>query len=255
MKKIPVFLCLSLMLLISCTSQKDNPFDVNGDDYVPPSLTVDWINTNITQNGILTIDSLYITVIGNTPQNEFRYSLDSIFWSAWSISPIFQEKGIDDGIHIIYLQTRYPSGTDIYSDSINFTAAILPATAVYISPQKQYISYGDTADIIICTKGVSPPVYMMHLAISGAVIVDDTILYTDNGNVNAFSSDTVIDISVLEDTCAISGSCNVISVSLANIGVTGIIGLNCVLRDKNNNTVSVDAVRGGRIVQVTVNEK
>jgi hypothetical protein len=254
MKKIPVFLCLSLMFLISCTSERDNPLDVNGDDYVPPSLTVDWINTNITQNGILTIDSLFITVTGNTPQNEFRYSLDSIFWSAWSISPIFQENRIDDGIHIIYLQTRYPSGTDIYTDSINFTAAILPATAVYISPQKQYISYGDTADIVICTKGVSAT-YMMHLTISGAVIIDDTILYTNNDNVNAFSSDTIIDISVLEDTCAISGSCNVISVSLANIGVTGIIGLNCVLRDKNNNTVSVDTVRGGRMVQVTVNEK
>jgi len=51
MKNVPVFLCLILMLLISCTSKRDNPLDVNGDDYIPPSFSVDWINTNIIQNG------------------------------------------------------------------------------------------------------------------------------------------------------------------------------------------------------------
>lgn len=124
MKRILISLGLWFLLVIYCTLDKDNPFDVNSNTYVPPTLTVDWDSTNITQNGTLTIDSLHIRLIGNTPQNEFRHCIDSGNWSGWTNSSIIIKKNIDNGNHTICLATRYPDGKDIYIDSIDFEAAI-----------------------------------------------------------------------------------------------------------------------------------
>ncbi len=249
MKRISIFLSVcSIVVLASCTAKKDNPFDISGESYTPPSLTIDWANTSITQNSILTVDSLYITVIGNTPYNEYRFSIDGTYWHTWSTSPIFQEKNLDDGSHSIFMQTRYPNNTDSYTDSIKILATILPTTAVYVSPYKQYITYGDTADITIRTKGISAA-HMMHCVVSGATIVKDSLLYTTGANAGTLTSDSIVDIAVLNNNTPITGNCTVISLSLANITVSGTVGLSCVLRDKNNTAVSVDTVRGCVIVQ------
>ena len=128
MKRILISLGLWCLLVIYCTLDKDNPFDINSNTYVPPTLTVDWDSTNITQNGTLTIDSLHIRLIGNTPQNEFRHCIDSGNWSGWTSSSIIINRNIENGNYTIYLQTRYPNGTDIYTDSINFEVAIIEDT-------------------------------------------------------------------------------------------------------------------------------
>lgn len=254
MKRISIFLSVfSIIVLVSCTAKKDNPFDINGENYTPPSLTIDWANTSIIQNSVLTVDSIYITVIGNTLYNEYRFGIDGTYWHAWSTSPLFREKNLDDGNYIIYLQTRYPNNTDSYTDSIKILATILPATAVYVSPYKQYITYGDTADITICTKGISAA-YMMHCVVSGATIVKDSLLYTTGANAGTLTNNNIVDVVVLNDSTPITGNCTVLSLSLANITVSGTVGLSCVLRDKDNTAVSVDIVRGCVIVQ-TVSAK
>ncbi len=248
MKKNTLIFCVIILLTVSCTSKRDNPFDIHSNNYIAPSFTIDWAGSNISQNSIITKDSIYLSLIGNTEYNEFRHSMDNTYWHPWSTVSAIREQYIDDGMHSLFIESRYANSSDVSRDTVKFTAAILPASAVYIYPWKQYTSVGDTASITICTKNISG-VYMMHCQIRGATIVKDSLLYTTSANASVLSSDSVADIAVLNDSTPISGSIPVIALSIANVNLTGKIDFSCVLRDKNNNTVSSETVRGCYILQ------
>ncbi len=250
MKMLLLFVVSFLFIVSQCTSDRNNPLDILGDEYVKPSFTIDWDNSTVAQNGTLTIDSMVIVCKGNTPTNEFSYCIDTGPWSTWSASNVILSKLIDDGLRKVTIKTRYPQGSEVFQDSVTFTASILANKAVYITPRVQYVSSGVRPVITVCTKGIAST-YMMHLALSGCTIVADSILYTDSPNVNAFSSDTVIDISVLDSTYAIAGDQKVVRIALAPVTTSQAITLSCNLTDKNNNAVLVSLVRGAQVVLST----
>lgn len=241
--------CFSALFFISCLENETNPFDVEGDGYEVPELTINWdnIGTNITKGGILLEESLTVIFDGNTKENEFRYAIDNDQFSQWSNTKNILYRHLDDGSHTLYIQTRYPGGEDIDSDTIPFTVSLLPQKAVYVYPYEKKYSKGEAIDVQVRTKGIES-CYLMHLELLGATIISDSIIYNDSGKANVFSKGSVIDIAVLGGSSIIENG-GVVSLKLNVTDTTGAFHINAILKDSLDQIVAVDTVRGGYIVE------
>lgn len=244
-KKTEIILFLMFLCIINCVT-RDNPLDTKGDNYVQPEVTI--TSTNIPDNGVLDSDTLCMTVSGNSVYSEFRYSIDDRYWGLWTKTTSIRERYIDDGGHAIFIQTRYQNGEDIVSDTCDFSVYVLPPTAVYLYNRKQYVT-GGTVKFNIRTKGI-PPAYLLHVKISGATIVEDSITYTDDENVNSLCSGNAIEILVLPGGKPIIKDCNVVDIVLTDIAASGAVDIvECVLNDSEGTPITVDIVRGGCVLK------
>lgn len=249
-KKTVTFISTTALLVMwGCTSDETNPFDTEGDNYVSPELTVQWDSTvtNIINDGILTEDTLFVSVTGNTVENEFRWKIDNDDYSTWTTTPLINYSHLDDGLHNLYIQTRYPEGMDIDSDTISFTVSLLPLKAVYLYPYQTIYNAGESIEVQVNTKGIEGA-HLMHLELTGASIVTDSIIYNDSSSANTLVNNSVIDIAILGSK-AIPKNGGVVSLKLALTDTTGIVNMTAVLKDSLDNIISVDVVRGGYFVE------
>lgn len=242
---------IATFILWGCTGDETNPFDTEGNNYISPELTIQWDSsvTNVINGGILLEDTLFVSVTGNTLENEFRWKINSDEYTAWTSTPLISYSHLDDGLHKLYIQTRYPEGLDIDTDTISFTVSLLPVKAVYLYPFKTKYNTGESIEVQVNTKGIESA-YLMHLELIGATIVKDTLIYEDSSNIKTdpLVNGSVIDIIALGNQ-SIYGNGGVVSLQLALTDTTGVVNMVAVLKDSLNNTIALDTVRGGYFVE------
>jgi hypothetical protein len=248
MKKRIILNVLIAALILSCTPKRDNPLDPDGDSYTPPSMTLDLSQSNIPANDTLTGDSIVIPVEGNSPHSQFRYKIDGGAWTQWQDSALISASLLDDGRHVMVIETRYKDGTETSADSVRFTVALLPDRAVYFYRWKQTYT-GDTAVVSLRTKGLAPT-FLLHCEISGAKVGDIGISYADNTAATALYRDSTFDILILPGAPPIEAELDVAQIKLTDIDASGIVNIRaCVLKDSLNAAVALDTARGTILIR------
>ncbi len=251
MKKDTLIISLIItILLIKCTSQRNNPFDIYSDNYNPPSFKIDTTNTNVFQDYLYS-NIAKISLLGNTEFNEFRYTLDSsAAFSDWSSVPNIEINDITDDYHKVILQTKYPEGIEIYSDTIAFKAAIISGSAVHIFPYKQK-AVARTMGISLCVKDIEVPIHLMHVRVTGAKIVENSCSLDSNivnrNNISILSSEDKVEIVAL-DGMGIKGYKRIALLSIFDYTPGNDVSLDCVLYGKNNDVIEVENIRGVKII-------
>ena len=126
MNKIILFLIsISMLLFLWCSIVRNNPLDEKGSDYVPPTITIDTLQSTISKGDTIHFDSIAVVLIGNTTQSRFREKLDTAQWNSWQSPGIVKLNNIGNGRHVLYIETKNSGGALVFDDSIAFVVNVV----------------------------------------------------------------------------------------------------------------------------------
>ncbi|MBN1186970.1 MAG: InlB B-repeat-containing protein [Bacteroidales bacterium] len=118
------FVCLILhwvALPLSCSFDRDNPFDEGGFKYVPPEIILNEEASSIKNQDTIHFDSVTITLEGNKEESLFKFKIDNEVWAIdWQPAGTYGFGKLTDGVHKLYINSMYDGGELITSDSISF---------------------------------------------------------------------------------------------------------------------------------------
>jgi uncharacterized protein (TIGR02145 family)/uncharacterized repeat protein (TIGR02543 family) len=118
------FVCLILhwvALPLSCSFDRDNPFDEGGFKYVPPEIILNEEASSVKNQDTIHFDSVTITLEGNKEESLFKFKIDNEVWAIdWQPAGTYGFGKLTDGAHKLYINSMYDGGELITSDSISF---------------------------------------------------------------------------------------------------------------------------------------
>ena len=131
-----------------------NPLDPeNNPDFTPPETT---ITTENIAGTLLDSSSVTIAWEGNDNVIEFSYSLDSLYWSEWSVDTSVTLEYIDEGNHDFYVKGRYASLTEDDSPaSVSFEVDVMSGPGLRVQKWMSEATVLDTITIDIYAEEVT----------------------------------------------------------------------------------------------------
>ncbi|MBD3346501.1 MAG: hypothetical protein GF401_15715, partial [Chitinivibrionales bacterium] len=176
-------LCLlfvpALLIMFCSKEEGGNPANPASPNYRAPEVTIEPSSLN---GDTLTVDSVTVTLTGNSSLSEFSYNLDNGEFSNFLSDNIITFRYLDDGVHKLTVQTRYESWTDTRTATIQFVVNVLDTPAVMLYPQKSTVDATGKVSIELKTKAF-PSCNSFHAVIAGAMI--DTVKFADAVKVNS----------------------------------------------------------------------
>jgi len=199
------FLGCEEITTFNSSDQENNP------DFIPPETII--ITDNIAET-ILDSSSVMLSWEGNDYVIEFSYSLDSLYWSEWSINTSVTLEYIDEGSHDFYVKGRYASTIEDESPaSISFEVDVMSGPGLRVQKWMSEATVLDTIAIDIYAEEVA-----------GLVLAEFQVSYdaAELSLVNSAKGDMLVEIEtsafVLE---GIPGFMQVNFTTLGNAGLTG----------------------------------
>jgi uncharacterized repeat protein (TIGR02543 family) len=177
-----------LALMFFCTAERNNPFDPDGPLYKPPQVTIDSIASMPHKGDTTHFDRLHIAFSGNRKECMFRCKLDTLSWSAWDTTKVYDRTNIPDGRHTFYIECVYYNGIDTAKDSVPFFVRVTGYRPVFTIMKDTIISM-DTGSVIalsVSASGAEPMTYLW--------LKENSILEGDTGKKFTLSSFAVKDI-------------------------------------------------------------
>ena len=141
--KIYISLGVFILILFSCDEPEvleDNVLDPGGEEYEAPTVA---FSDNMFQDAIFSEELVPIFLSGNALVSEYRVQLDNNVWSEWSEDNTFILDYLDEGAHIVYGQTRYPSLEESDIIGFEFTVDAVAGPSLMFYPRRQYAVNGD----------------------------------------------------------------------------------------------------------------
>jgi len=204
---------LSVIFFLGCEEITTfNPLDPeNNPDFIPPETT---ITTENIAGTILDSSSVTIVWEGNENVTEFSYTLDSLYWSEWSVDTSVTLKYLDEGSHDFYVKGRYASLTEDDSPaSVSFEMDVMSGPGIRVQKWMSEVTVLDTISIDIYTEEVVDLV-LAELQVS----YDAEVLSLLNSAKGEMLSEIETSAFILE---GIPGLLDINFSTLGNIGLSG----------------------------------
>ena len=237
---------LIAFVIINCAPNRDNPMDPNGDSYIEPNVEISKPIEN--EGDTLSGDTLSINWDAVEYQ-EYRWKIDKQSWSVWGVVTSIKLDMLDDGLHTLFVETKYTGAESGTIDTTIFMVNTLPDRALFLFPRK-IVPKNDTAVVKVVAKGLLLG-NLLHYKLTGAKIASKKIVYTtDDNNVSLLSTSTSVDLLVISGGKKILSNGAIMELTLTDFeSDSAFVDLDsCVLRDSLNGDIVVDTVRGGRVV-------
>jgi hypothetical protein len=245
---IPPFCLFILIIFISgCAPVRDNPLDIQSDNFIHPQVIFLFENhSNLTDNILDTIynDSVGIIWGDKNDYVEFRYTIDNQEWSDWSgmsgASFFFSE-----GKHTITVESQHINMTGLVKDSLSFFVKSLPEKSIYLTPR--FLKAGSGSSVVTVKSSSIGNAAMIHLVFKGAEIDSAWLAENLQGqNLQILYSKETVDMIVFPGTVNLSGDISLVSLRLKT-SVTDSARVDfseCILRDSLNQKLTVNSTRG-----------
>jgi uncharacterized protein (TIGR02145 family)/uncharacterized repeat protein (TIGR02543 family) len=176
MKK-TVFAIVSAMLFSLCAIERNNPLDEDGTNYQPPKVTIESVESSITNGDTIHFDTGTVSVTGNRAESRFQASIDSGAWSGWQTEGVFKYGPLTEGNHTVRIQTKYEGGDSIVDATVEFFVQTVGYKPMYTTASDTVISTdtGKVVTIAAPSVGMKPIAYRW---LKNASVVNDTITDT-----------------------------------------------------------------------------
>ena len=113
-----IFLVVPALCAVICTNETTGPVDLDQED--PPTVSLDTSASGILAGDTIHFDSGTVSLVGNSEKSEFRMKIDTGSWSEWDSTKSRRITELDDGRHVIHLNTRYSGEDEVVEDSVVF---------------------------------------------------------------------------------------------------------------------------------------
>ena len=218
---------LPVIFFLGCEEIKEfNPLDpVNNPDFIYPETT---ITTENIAGTLLDSSSVTIAWEGNENVTEFSYSLDSLYWSEWSVDTSVTLEYIDEGSHDFYVKGRYASLTEDDSPaSVSFEVDVMPGPGLRVQQWMSAAAVLDTIAIDIYAEEVT-----------GLVVAEFQVSYNTAvlSLVNSAKGDMLAEIET--SAFVLEGIPGLLQVNFTTLEHTGFTGSGSVLHLKFKATSS-----------------
>lgn len=153
---------LVVCTLVVCTVERNNPLDENGDNFDPPTVKFDTLETSVKANDTTHFDTVKISLIRNKPESRFKHKLDSSSWTTeWDSLEHFRLNELKDGKHTIHIKTMYEGGLVKGEDSLIFYVQVNGYKPSYTvkSDTSIVVDTGAILSIVASSNGKAPFTY------------------------------------------------------------------------------------------------
>lgn len=201
---------------------------------------------------IITADSFSVILRGNNEYSLFRFRLDHGAWSEFSKDSVIRLSMLDDGAHVLNIESEYEGRSVVGADSCVFFVKRLDSTAVYMVPQKVVLNgTSDTAVVRVEVKNL-PSCDRMHFAFTGARI--DSLYLPESKSAESpllFAADTNADILVSPGGALFKGTSAVLMLRvIVTAGSDSTrLSFTCSARDTGNVDLKIRQIRGCVLVR------
>ena len=148
-------LFLFILLFFSCedvTPVQDNPLDPGNEDYVEPTIA---FVSELNDGDIISTETLSLAWQGNELVTEYRYKLDNFSWTDWFEDASATLEYLDEGEHIISIQSRYLSGDTSAIASLSFVVDAVEGPALMFYPRRHVTTQGTTITFQVLAEEVT----------------------------------------------------------------------------------------------------
>jgi uncharacterized protein (TIGR02145 family)/uncharacterized repeat protein (TIGR02543 family) len=136
-----------IALLLYCTVERENPFDLGSPLYKFPQVTIDSIASFPHKGDTTHFDKVHMAFSGNRNECLFRCKLDTLPWASWDSTKSYDRNNIPDGKHLFFVQCIYYQGIDTAKDSVPFFVQVAGYKPVFAMMKDTIISI-DTGSAI-----------------------------------------------------------------------------------------------------------
>jgi hypothetical protein len=154
MQKLFVYI-LFFFFILSCDDVvpiQDNPLDPGNEDYVEPTVT---FLSELNNGDIVSTETLSLAWQGNELVTEYRYKLDSFSWTDWFEGASVTLEYLDEGEHIISIQSRYLSGDTSEVVSRLFIVDAVDGPSLIFFPRRHISTQGETVTFHVLAEEVT----------------------------------------------------------------------------------------------------
>ncbi|MCX7725377.1 MAG: hypothetical protein N2053_00860 [Chitinispirillaceae bacterium] len=231
--------------LIGCMQSKPtNPLDREPEIkiYAPSLDTTDTLNS----------DTLSFSLSGNSEYSLFRFRLDKGMWSQFTEGGTFKLDMLDEGEHVLEIESKYEGHSKISSKTIVFYVNSFDSTAVYLTPQLIVRPKSvDTATVSVSVKGLDA-CDRIHFSFTG-VLVDSVYLPREQSydSLILFSSGGVIDLLARPGVLPFREDVTALKIRIKTekkIDSTKVV-FSCIARDTANVDIKIKNIRGSLIIK------
>ena len=254
------YIFFPIILVLSCEDvapTQDNPLDPGNEDYVEPTIT---FVGDISNGDTIYSESITLGWDGNELVTEYRYKLDEFPWADWSSENFATLDYLDEGQHNISIQSRYLSGDTSAVINLSFIVDAVDGPSLMFFPRRHIVSQGDTVIFKILAEEVNSLMAAeIHIDFDPSKI---EIISISQGSFFQNSQESIFNyeinngsIGVLtsllnSESLSVNGTGNliqfVVKILQSDSSYISFIGNN-VLRDPNNNDITINEKINGKI--------
>ena len=250
---------LSFFFILSCDDVapvQDNPLDPGNEDYVEPTIS---FLSELNNGDIISTETLSLAWQGNELVTEYRYKLDSFPWTDWLEDTSATFEYLDEGEHVMSIQSRYLSGDTSAIVSLSFVVDAVEGPALMFYPRRHVISQGSNVIFQILAEEVTDlmaaQIYLGFDPSKLEIVSVTQGSFFQNGQESIFSYEVssgsieVLTTLLSSSSPSVSGTGDLIQIEVKCLqsGSASVSFNGALFRDPNNLNIPINDYVHGRV--------